>query len=152
MIRGSYKNRCWHSHQLIIVVYFWRLYKVILFKEIVNFSGNWTKIVITITIFKELCKLYYGIQGVLATYHTQLEASRTGVAFSWCPSLFIWAGWSTRTRQPSLTFGLSVSFFLFLSLPYTYVNSFDAFDGFTWCSVWHLTKYIMCCLKKKLYR
>ena len=112
MIRGSYKNRCWHSHQLIIVVYFWRLYKVILFKEIVNFSGNWTKIVITITIFKELCKLYYGIQGVLATYHTQLEASRTGVAFSWCPSLFIWAGWSTRTRQPSLTFGLSVSFSL----------------------------------------
>ena len=152
MIRGSYKNRCWHSHQLIIVVYFWRLYKVILFKEIVHFSGNWTKIVITITIFKELCKLYYGIQGVLATYHTQLEASRTGVAFSWCPSLFIWAGWSTRTRQPSLTFGLSVSFFLFLSLPYTYVKSFDAFDGFTWCSVWHLTKYIMCCLKKKLYR
>ena len=33
-------------------------------------------------------------------------------AFSWCPSLFIWAGWSTRTRQPSLTFGLSVSFSL----------------------------------------
>lgn len=131
------------------------MYRVILFGEIVTYSvvrQNWTKIVATITIFKELCKFYYGIQGVLATYHTQLEASRTGVAFSWCPSLFIWAGWSTRTRQPSLTFGLSVSFFLFLSLPYTYVNSSYAFDGFTWCSVWHLTKYIMCCLKKKLYR
>ena len=126
MIRGSYKNRCWHSHQLIIVVYFWRLYKVILFKEIVNFSGNWTKIVITITIFKELCKLYYGIQGVLATYHTQLEASRTGVAFSWCPSLFIWAGWSTRTRQPSLTFGLSVSFFS-LFIPTIHIRKF------IWC-------------------
>ena len=125
MIRGSYKNRCWHSHQLIIVVYFWRLYKVILFKEIVNFSG-WTKIVITITIFKKLCKFHYGIQGVLATYHTQLEASRTGVAFSWCPSLFIWAGWSTRTRQPSLTFGLSVSFFS-LFIPTIHIRKF------IWC-------------------
>ena len=86
-------------------------------------------------------KFYHGIQGVLATYHTQLETSRTGLSVDGHLCLYELGGQHRKTSTFIDVWFVSQFFFV-----YTYMHTFDT--DFTW----QLTRYIMCCLKKKLYR